>query len=422
MSAALAGQPLGSPNAQTPGPGWRPAPGLPGLALAGRLPGRLPRELLGPGTLLLAGVEPGRPVASAEHVRAWGTAPLLATDALVGLVAAHQVVGAGGAAFPTDRKLASLAGSRVSHVIINGAEGESASGKDGVLLGHVPHLVLDGAVTAARALGAPRIIVRISADRPDLAISLGLALAERHEDLSIELSVGPASFVAGEATAVIRAITGGPALPADIGRPPVIRAGLGRRRSHVLLSNAETFARMALASRDMPGRSALASASGAVRDPGVVELPHTSTLADLGAAAGGLVGSPGILVTGGWHGRWVPWDGLTAGTELTRDALAQLGGRWGAGAFVWIPEDMRAWDALAGMARELAEGTAGQCGPCWRGLPAVAGVIAGVARGTLDPAEIEGLLAQVDGRGICAHPSAAVAAVRSALDLIGGLR
>ncbi len=187
----------------------------------------------------------------------------------------------------------------------------------------------------------------------------------------------------------------------------------------MLLSNAETFARMALAARDITGRSALASASGAVRDPGVVELPDTSTLADLAEAAGGLVGAPEVLITGGWHGRWVPWDGLTAGMELTRDALAELGGRWGAGAFVWIPEDLPAWDALAGVARELAEGTAGQCGPCWRGLPALAGAIADVGGGMSRRAEVEGLMAQVDGRGICAHPSAAVAAVRSALDLIG---
>jgi len=354
-----------------------------------------------------------------EHQRRWGIAPAPGIGELLARVAAGEVVGAGGAAFPTDRKLASLAGSRVSHVIVNGAEGETASGKDGVLLGHVPHLVLDGAVTAARALGAPRIIVRISADRPDLATSLPMALAERRDGLPIELSVGPASFVAGEATAVIRAVTGGAALPVDLGRPPSIRTGVARRRSHVLLSNAETFARMALAARDITDRSALASASGAVRDPGVVELPDTGTLADLAAVAGGLVGAPGALITGGWHGRWVPWDGLTAGTELTRDALAELGGRWGAGAFVWIPEDLPTWDALAGVARELAEGTAGQCGPCWRGLPAVARAIADAAAGTSRRAEIEGLMAQVDGRGICAHPSAAVAAVRSALDLIG---
>ena len=249
---------------------------------------------------------------------------------------------------------------------------------------------------------------------------LRIALAERQDGLPIELSIGPASFVAGEATAVIRAITGGPALPADLGRPPSIRTGVARRRSHVLLSNAETFARMALASRGVAGRSALASASGAVRDPGVVELPDSSTLADLAAAAGGLVGAPEVLITGGWHGRWVPWDGLTAGTELTRDALSELGGRWGAGAFVWIPEDLPAWDALAGdrpragrghgrPVRTLLAGAAGRCRRHRRRR----------GRDRAAAAEIEGLMAQVDGRGICAHPSAAVAALRSALDLIG---
>ena len=419
MTAHLTGPALGNEAWSVPTVAPRPAPGLPGLALAGRLPGRLPRELLAPGTLLLSGVEPGRPVTLVEHQRQWGAVPSLDLHDLIARVAAAEVVGAGGAAFPTDRKLASLAGSRVSHVIINGAEGETASGKDGVLLGHVPHLVLDGAVTAARALGAPRIIVRISADRPDLAVSLRIALAERRDAVPIELSVGPATFVAGEATAVIRAITGGPALPADLGRPPSIRTGVARRRSRVLLSNTETFARMALASRGVAGRSALASASGAVRDPGVVELPDTCTLSDLAAAAGGVVGAPEVLITGGWHGRWVPWDGLTAATELTRDALSELGGRWGAGAFVWIPQDLPAWDALAGVARELAAGTAGQCGPCWRGLPALAEVIGSAANATVRRAELESLMAQVDGRGICAHPSAAVAALRSALDLIG---
>ncbi|HSO04606.1 MAG TPA: hypothetical protein VLQ92_09010, partial [Candidatus Limnocylindrales bacterium] len=179
MSTPLAATPLGAGPARTAAPGPRPATGLPGLALPGWLPGRLPTELLAPGTLLLADVEPGRPVNLVEHRRRWATAPILALDQLVARVSAHEVVGAGGAAFPTDRKLASLAGSRVAHVIVNGAEGETASGKDGVLLGHVPHLVLDGAVTTARALGAPRIVVRISADRPDLEISLAHALAER---------------------------------------------------------------------------------------------------------------------------------------------------------------------------------------------------------------------------------------------------
>lgn len=405
-----------------PRPGWN-LPGLPGLGVAGRLPGRMPRELLAPGILLLAGAEPGRTGSWADHLRIWGRSATPAIEELIARVEAQDVVGAGGAAFPTHRKLQSLAGSRVSMVIVNGAEGESASGKDGVLLSHVPHLVLDGALSAARALGAPRIVVRISADRPDLAALLPQVLAERSDGIPMELSVGPASFVAGEATAVISAVTGGPALPTSLGLPPVAPARLGRRRAHVLLSNAETFARVGVAARGEYGGSALASASGAVSAPGVVELPLESTLADLAGAAGGIVGAPRVLVTGGWHGRWVAWDANASSTALTRDSLTSLGGRWGAGAFVWIPEDLPSWEALAAVAKELASGTAGQCGPCWRGLPAVSAGISRIAAdraasGSTPHSDLEALMAQVDGRGICAHPSAAVAALRSALDLI----
>jgi NADH:ubiquinone oxidoreductase subunit F (NADH-binding) len=187
-----------------------------------------------------------------------------------------------------------------------------------------------------------------------------------------------------------------------------------------MLSNVETFARLAVAIRGLPAGSALASASGAVRTPGVVELAPGRTLGDL-AAIVGVVGDPRILVTGGWHGRWIEWDPAAVRTELTRAGLADLGGRWGAGAFVWIDRDIAPVAALAAIAGELAEGTAGQCGPCWRGLPEAASLIARAADGSGDWARVEQVLELVDGRGICAHPSASVAALRSALDLIGRL-
>ncbi len=402
---------------------WAPG-GLPGLSVGGRLPGRVPRDLLAPGALLLAGAEPGRPVTETGHLRRWGPMPRTALDSLIERVAAHGIVGAGGAGFPTDIKLQSLAGKRVSLVIVNGAEGESASGKDGALLGHVPHLVLDGAVVAARALSAPKIVVRIGADRQDLAAVLPAVLAERSDGIPIELSVGPDSFVAGEASAVIRSVAGGPALPTKLGRPPVAPGRWGRRRAHVLLSNVETFARVAVAVRGEAARSCLASVSGAVRDVGIVELAAGARLADLAAAAGGLGGDPAILITGGWHGRWVRWHDAAASTQLSDEALGGLGGRWGAGAFVWVPEDLPAWDVLAAVANELAAGTAGECGPCWRGLPAVGQRISLMAE-LPEPQRqehreaLDELLSLVDGRGICGHPMAAAAALRSALEVIG---
>ncbi len=414
---------LGRPRLAGPRDAWQaPGAGLPGLALPGRLPGRLPRDLLAPGVLMLAGVDPGVPIRIERHFSTWGPAPTMGLVELIDRVGAHGIVGAGGAAFPTDRKLASLAGRRVSRVIVNGAEGETASGKDGVLLTHVPHLVLDGAVACARALAAPQVTVRISVDRPELAASLANALSERHDVIPIEVSLGPATFVAGEATSILRSLAGGPALPAELGRPPVIPTRWPRRPSHALLSNVETFARIALAVRGIPGSSALASASGAVRTPGVVELGPTATVSDVAAAAGGPVGAPTVLITGGWHGRWVPWDDLSAGTRLTRDALTDLGGRWGAGAFLWLPADLDPWVALEAIAGELAASTAGQCGPCVHGLPSAVEMVGRMATGAAGRAEADALMAMVEGRGICAHPTAAVAALRSAMDLLGGAR
>lgn len=430
MTTLSLSQPMSAPDAQ---PAGLPA-GLPGIPVrlgAGRvLPaGPRPRTLLAPGTLLLAGVRPGNPVDLDGHLQAWGRQP---ARSLANLIAAAEMVdlrGAGGAGFPTARKLAAMTEQRVSHVVVNGMEGESASGKDGILLEYVPHLVLDGALAVARAVNAPKVVIRISVDRPDLAHLLRPVVAARqHEGAHVSLSIGPSHFVAGEASAVIRAIAGGPALPAELGRPPRLPGRFGRtsaRRPLVFLSNVETFARLAVASRGWASGSALVSISGAVAQPGVVELDPEQTLGAAVVRAGGPVGQPRSIICGGWHGAWTGWDSATAETPLTRDAVAAAGGRWGAGAFVLVPDVGDPLAVLSAVAGELADGTAGQCGPCWRGLPEIAQLLADRSSG--QEREDAGfdqragqLLEQVRGRGICAHPTAAAAAIQSGLEHLAG--
>ena len=404
-------------------------PGLPGLPV-GRWPAApRPTRLLRPGLVLLVGARPDRSVDLPTHRRAWGPVESVGLDDLLAAVAGAAVVGAGGAGFPTARKLAAMSPGAVAAVVVNGAEGESASGKDAVLLAHAPHLVLDGAVAVARALRARRIHVRIGADRPDAAAALGRALDERRDQgVRIAVSTGPVGFVAGEATAVVGALSGGTAVPRPSARPPELsgtaairRVGRGRQ---VFLSNVETFARVAAALRTGAVDTALMSVSGAVLEPGVLELPAAATLIEAADAAGGVVGSPRVLISGGWHGRWLPWNPGTASTRLTREAVAAAGGRWGAGAFVWLPDHMETLAAARALARLLADGSAGQCGPCAKGLPAIADRL---AAGSPDSAagpgtEIDRLLAAVSGRGLCAHPTASAQAIRSALELAGQVR
>ncbi|MFN8124933.1 MAG: NADH-ubiquinone oxidoreductase-F iron-sulfur binding region domain-containing protein [Candidatus Nanopelagicales bacterium] len=378
------------------------ATGLPGLTLPGLPAAARPATIRSSGVLLT-----GAPTLSA-HLADWGPLPHLPLAALVAAAEAAGLRGAGGAGFPLHRKLAAFGGLRVGTVVVNGSEGEPTSAKDGALLRQSPHLVIDGAVAAARALGAAQIVVIVDPHRPDALASVSRAAAERHE--GVEVRPGTTAFVGGEATAVVNAVSGRDQVPGDLGLPP---RRPGRRRRHVLVSNVETFARLALAVRGIAPATALTTVSGAVERPGVYELPVTATLGDAANAAGVHAGSP-LVVTGGWHGAWVRWPDAASG-RLTWAGLADVGGRWGAGAMVWLPGSLDPRIVLTAMTRVLAAESAGQCGPCVAGLPALADTL---ARGH-DPHPV---LAEIDGRGLCAHPSATAAAVRSALATIRGSR
>lgn len=364
---------------------------IPGLPVAGRPAAPRPVRLIGRPGVLLSG-----PADLAGHRRRWGPVPRLDLTGLA--AAATPLVGAGGAEFPTSRKLHSLAGGGVAAVVVNAMEGEPASAKDHLLLQRAPHQVLDGAAAAAHALGTRRAIIRIA--QGPLLPRVEAAIAER-DDLRWSVSIGPEAFVAGEASAIARALRGGPALPDGQSRPPMI----GRvHRRPILLSNAETFARLGVAARGDTRTSALLTVSGAVELAGVVELPCAATLGDvldLSAAD-----EPSVLVTGGWHGAWLPWRPELRDVALRREAVRAAGGRWGAGVLVvlgWEPHPVHVLDAVADM---LAAQSARQCGPCVRGLPAMAEAI----HARCDPDRIG---AWLDGRGLCAHPTAAAAALIS---------
>lgn len=380
--------------------------GLPGIDLPGLPAVGRPDALRLAGTDLFAGVTgDGHVLSLADHRQRWNQQPRLPLAALAAAARAADLRGAGGAGFPTHRKLESMSGLRVSAVVINGSEGEATSAKDGQLLRHVPHLVLDGAVAAASATGCRRIVIQVGVDRPDIEASVARALAER-DDKGLSWSLEPVAdrFVSGEASAIIQRLSGADALPRDLGKPP--RDPRRRvRRAHVFLSNVETFARLALASRGYVMTTALVTASGAVARPGVYEVPQAWTVAEL-ASAVGVVGDPDLVITGGWHGTWMLTRHL-ARVPLHRDRLADVGARWGAGAFVWLPPQVRPQRALGQVTRWLAAESAGQCGPCVAGLPALAAAV--------EHGSVTHQLSDVDGRGLCSHPSATAAAVRSAL-------
>jgi NADH:ubiquinone oxidoreductase subunit F (NADH-binding) len=361
----------------------------------------------------------------AAHERAHG--PLPAPHDLVSLLRDAGLRGHGGAAFPAWRKLAAVTSGSNAVVVANGAEGEPASAKDRTLLRTAPHLVLDGLAVVGAAVGAARAVVYVPAE---LAPLMSRAVGERRvrDRIAVTVTEAPDTFVAGEETAVVSRLSGGPALPLDK-FTRIVESGVGGRPT--VLNNVETLAHIALIARHGAGwfRAAgtdedpgtfLATVSGAVHSAGVHEHEYGATLGELLDAAGGVSAPVQAVLVGGYHGAWVPMP-AAIDVAVTRDALAPYGAAPGAGVVVALPADACGLSATAQVLDYLADQTARQCGPCQFGLPRLAGTfrqLATAPRATATPRlveEVHRLAALVDGRGACRHPDGTVRLLRSAL-------
>jgi NADH:ubiquinone oxidoreductase subunit F (NADH-binding) len=355
--------------------------------------------------------------------------PRVRAPALIDAIDESGLRGRGGADFPTARKLRAVASRRrASAVVVNGSETEPASGKDRLLLSRLAHLVLDGAVLAARAVGAREVIVKLG--DPGVAERVQAAVSERSGDrVRTRVVVADGGYVAGEESAVVRSLNGGPALPAFTPPRPYERGYLGRP---TLIQNPETLAQIALIARHGPAwfrelgtpadpGSLLVTVSGAVGAPGVYELEFGTPLGELIEVAGGAEEPLRALLIGGYFGTWVGAERAMS-LGLARSELRSVGAALGAGVVVALGESCSGLGESARVIDYLAAQSAGQCGPCVHGLRAIADSVGALAAGTASGAERERVLrwaADIRGRGACHHPDGAVRFVRSALREFG---
>ncbi|MDN3359793.1 NADH-ubiquinone oxidoreductase-F iron-sulfur binding region domain-containing protein [Actinomadura sp. DC4] len=393
-----------------------------------------------PAPRLLAGYQAtGRAADLREHLSRYGPAPFSGHGSRaragawpIGPVEEAGLTGRGGGGFPMARKMRSVAASgRPAVVVVNAAEGEPLSGKDRLLLTVAPHLVLDGAALAAYAVGARRIIVCVHGSG-DAAAHLETAVAERAgaglNAVPVEVRRIPGRYVASEETALVNQINGGAAKPTFTPPRPYER-GVGGLPT--LVANAETYAHIALILRygpawfracgtaDAPG-TALFSVSGAVVRPGVVEAPLGTSAADLLRLAGGPADPLQAVLTGGYGGTWLTMR--QAHTPTTPAAFAAAGAALGPGIVVALAARACGLAESARILRWLADQTAGQCGPCVFGLPAIAEDFAALAAGRAGPAlhrRLRSRVAVIPGRGACRHPDGAARFAASALRVFG---
>lgn len=352
----------------------------------------------------------------AQYREHGGYQPLDDVDRLLGEVDLSGLLGRGGAAFPLAVKVRTVRdnGRRCGGavVIANGEEGEPASIKDRWLLRHRPHLVLDGLRLAAQMAEAARAHVYVSDRQSAEAIETALSEVDAAalNGLTVNVVTVEPTYVAGEETAAVRVLNGGPAKPTD--KPPrPFEEGVSGLPT--LVSNVETLANLPFLHRHgaqafreygtstSPG-TFLATITGAGRPPALYEIPHGVAFNDLLSVHGVPADQVRGVLMGGYFAGLVNSDILDA--TLDHESMRRLNSGLGCGAIAILTDDCPVAVAASVMAYYDRE-NAGQCGSCFNGTAAMSAVTEALRDGLAtdeDLARLERWSVVLRGRGACA--------------------
>jgi electron transport complex protein RnfC len=114
------------------------------------------------------------------------------------------VVGLGGAAFPSHRKLPGAEQGAIATLVINAAECEPHISCDDALMRAAPADVIRGAVVLGELCGAREVVIGIEDNKPEAAA----ALVEASRDSGVQVRVVPARYPVGAARQLIYTVTG----------------------------------------------------------------------------------------------------------------------------------------------------------------------------------------------------------------------
>lgn len=357
----------------------------------------------------------------AEYRSRDGYRPLISAAELLEEVDRSGLLGRGGAAFPLAVKLRAVSDAHNrgldTVVVANGEEGEPASVKDRWLLRHRPHLILDGLRLASLIVGSRRAYVYVS--DPAAAHAVEGALGDLDGgplgDLSVTVVTVDPGYIAGEETAAVRAINGGPVKPTD--KPPrPFEEGVAGLPT--LVSNVETLANLPYLQRhgadafrsegtSMSPGTFLLTITGGSTPPALYEIPYGLPFTELLALHSVSPDEMRGVLMGGYFAGLLNRKIIEA--TLDNETMRGLGIGLGAGAISLLTGDCPVAVAASVMAYFDRE-NAGQCGSCFNGTAAMSAVTLALRDGVAteeDVARLQRWSVVLRGRGACATLDAA---------------
>lgn len=366
-------------------------------------------------------------------------------DAVIDEVKKSGLRGRGGAGFATGLKWSfmPLNDGKPHYIICNADESEPGSFKDRYLLSEAPHQLIEGMLIAAFAMRASvgYIYIRgeyvLAAERVWAAIHeareaglLGTNILGSGFDFDLQVHRGAGAYICGEETALMNSLEG---LRANPRLKPPFPAAAGLYGLPTTINNVETFCAATQIMRfgwewhagmgtEKSRGMKLFQISGAVKRPGVYELPLGTTFRELIYDwAGGPTEPIKAIIPGGSSCPMMPFIDKILDTGMDYESVAAAGSMLGTGGVTLIPKADCIVNATWNMVRFYGHESCGKCTPCREGISGwMTRMYEKLVRGGGKPGDVELILDMSDnigGKSFCALADACLGPVMSSIKL-----
>lgn len=376
-------------------------------------------------------------------------------DAVTEEVKKSGLRGRGGAGFPAGMKWSFLAKPEgvPRYLVCNADESEPGTFKDRYLMERIPHLLIEGMITASYALGANTSFIYIRGEYFYVSRILEKAIDEAYANgwlgknilgtnysLDLYVHVGAGAYICGEETALLESLEGKRGNPRI--KPP-FPAVAGLYGCPTVVNNVETIAAVVPIVNDGGdeyakigiGKSTgtkLISASGHINKPGVYEIELGVPVEEFIYSeeyCGGIRGGKKLkaVVAGGSSVPILPAHLIlkTANGEprlMTYESLADggfaTGTMLGSGGFIVMDESTSIVKNLWNFTRFYHHESCGQCSPCREGTGWMEKILHKILDGHGSMTDIDllwDIQSKIEGKTICPLGDAASWPVASAI-------
>jgi NADH-quinone oxidoreductase subunit F len=340
-----------------------------------------------------------------------------------------EVRGRGGAGFAMGKKMSFIPrGAMEKYLVCNADESEPGTFKDRELMQKNPHLLIEGMIIAAYAIGAGHSFIFIRGEYEHQAAVLARAVIEAYEAGYLgerilgsthtqELVVhrGAGAYICGEETALLDALEGKRGNPRL--KPP-FPAVQGLYKGPTLINNVETLMNAPLILR-MGGKdfarigtanstgTKVVSVSGCVQRPGNYEIELGIPTREL---IYGLAGGPpeGRTIKawfpGGSSAPVLPGTDEYMDLPYDFDSMAKAGSMLGSGAIIVVDDSISIVDVALKTAKFYRHESCGKCTPCREGTNWTVKMLERIQSGEATPMDLDIMASvqeQIIGNCLC---------------------